>query len=289
MAKQRTTKNTSLRNRYRFVVLNDETFEEKFALSLTKRNAFVFFSTMAVILIALTSVAIIYTPLKYFIPGFGNYNYRSQILQLEFKADSLERTVAARQVWLQNMDNVMSGNIDTTVPPQPTSTVNKADINLKQASEAEKDLRKQIEEEESFSLSYNASSINEELEELKQIHFIAPVNGFITEDYATDIEHFGIDIVCPKDEPIKVVLDGTVISTGFTVETGYVIAVQHKDNLLSFYKHCSVVLKKSGSFVRAGEVIGMIGNTGEQSSGPHLHFELWKNGKPVNPRTLIPF
>jgi murein DD-endopeptidase MepM/ murein hydrolase activator NlpD len=288
MAKKRTTKNTSLRNRYRFVVLNDETFEEKFALSLTKRNAFVFFSTMTVVLIALTSVAIIYTPLKYFIPGFGNYNYRSQILQLEFKADSIEKTVASRQLWLQNVNDVISGKVDTTVPPQPTIT-GKTDINLKQASEAEKDLRKQIEEEESFSLSYNASSINEELEELKQIHFIAPVNGFITEDYATDIEHYGIDIVCPKDEPIKVVLDGTIVSTGFTVETGYVIVVQHRDNLLSFYRHCSVVLKKSGSFVRAGEVIGMIGNTGEQSSGPHLHFELWKNGTPVNPRALIPF
>ncbi len=289
MAKQRTKKNTALRNRYRFVVLNDETFEEKFALTLTKMNVFIFFSTLAVVLIALTSVAIIYTPLKYFIPGFGDYNYSSRILQLEFKADSLERTVASREIWLQNVDRVISGNIDTTVPAQPTATFNKSDINLKAASEAEKELRKQIEEEESFSLSYNANAINEDLEELKQIHFIAPVNGFITEDYSSDFEHFGIDIVCPKDEPIKAVLDGTIISVGFTVEAGYVIAIQHKDNLLSFYKHCSVVLKKSGSFVRAGEVIGIVGNTGEQSSGPHLHFELWKNGKPVNPKNLIPF
>ena len=289
MAKQRTTKNTSLRNRYRFVVLNDETFEEKFALTLTKRNVFVFFSTMAVILIALTSVAIIYTPLKYFIPGFGDYNYRGRILQLEFTTDSLERKLAARDMWLENIDKVINGNIDTTIPKQPTASFSKQNINLKAASEAEIELRKKIEEEESFSLSYNAASIDAELEELKQLHFIAPVNGFITEDFAPETEHYGIDIVTPKDEPIKTVLDGTVISASFTVNEGYVLVIQHNDNLTTFYKHSSAVLKKTGNFVRAGEVIGMVGNTGELSSGPHLHFEVWRNGKPVNPKALIHF
>lgn len=289
MAKKRTSKNTELKNKYRFVVLNDETFEEKFALTLTRNNAFVFLSTVAVVLIALTAAAIIYTPLKYFIPGFGDYNYRSQILQLQFKADSLEEAFLAREQWLQNMNDVMQGKIDTTIPKAPIASSNKNEINIKQPSKAESELRKIVEEEESFSLSYNAASINEELEELKQMHFMLPVNGYITDDFNAANGHFALDIVTPKDEPVKAILDGTIVSAAFNLDGGYTVAIQHKDNLISFYKHLGNILKKSGTFVRAGEVIGVVGNTGELSTGPHLHLEVWKNGKPLNPKAIIPF
>ncbi|MBX2902389.1 MAG: M23 family metallopeptidase [Chitinophagales bacterium] len=289
MAKQRTNKNTSLKNRYRFVVLNDETFEEKFALTLTRNNAFVFLSTVAVVLVALTSAAIIYTPLKYFIPGFGDYNYRSQILQLQFKADSLEEAFLSRELWLKNMNDVIEGKVDTGIPIAQPKTAAQGEVNLKQPSKAEAELRKIVEEEESFSLSYNATSVNEELEELKQIHFMLPVNGFITDDFNAEQGHFALDIVTPKDEPVKAILDGTIVSAAFSLEGGNTIAIQHKDNLVSFYKHLGNISKKTGTFVRAGEVIGIVGNTGELTSGPHLHLEVWKNGKPINPKAIIPF
>ncbi|MBX2909651.1 MAG: M23 family metallopeptidase [Chitinophagales bacterium] len=289
MAKKRINKNSNtLKNRYRFVVLNDETFEEKFALTLTRNNAFVFISTIVVVLIALTSAAIIYTPLKYFIPGFGDYNYRSQILQLQFKADSIENRIQAREEWLANVNKVIRGEIDTTIPKAPQKTEAKVE-KVKGPSKAEEELRKIVEEEETFSLSYNAASINEELEELKQIHFIAPVNGFVTDDFNSANAHFALDIATNKDEPVKAILDGTIVSANFTLDGGYTIAVQHKDNLISFYKHLGTILKKTGTFVRAGEVIGIVGNTGELTNGTHLHFEIWKNGKPINPRTIIPF
>jgi murein DD-endopeptidase MepM/ murein hydrolase activator NlpD len=289
MAKKRTSKNTDLRNKYRFVILNDETFEEKFALTLTRNNVFVFLSTVAVVLISLTAAAIIYTPLKYFIPGFGDYNCRSQILQLQFKADSLEEAFLAREQWLQNINAVIQGKIDTTIPKAPLVSSNKNEINIKQPSKAESELRKVVEEEESFSLSYNAASINEELEELKQMHFMLPVNGYITEDFNAADAHFALDIVTPRNEPVKAILDGTIVSAAFSLDGGYTVAIQHKDNLISFYKHLHSILKKTGTFVRAGEVIGIVGNTGELSSGPHLHLEVWKNGKPLNPKSIIPF
>jgi murein DD-endopeptidase MepM/ murein hydrolase activator NlpD len=289
MAKKRTSKNTELKNKYRFVVLNDETFEEKFALTLTRNNVFIFISTVAVILIALTSAAIIYTPLKYFIPGFGDYRYRSQILQLQFKTDSLEEVLAAKELWLENMKNVIEGKVDTTIPQTPVLNESKKDKDLKQPSAAEMELRKIVEEEESFSLSYNSAAVNEELEELKQIHFITPVNGYITDEFDVTHGHFALDVVTAKDEPVKAILDGTIVSAAYHLDGGYTVVIQHKDNLISFYKHLGSISKKSGTFVRAGEVIGFVGNTGELTSGAHLHLEVWKNGKPINPKNIIPF
>ena len=116
-----------------------------------------------------------------------------------------------------------------------------------------------------------------------------PVNWFITDDFSAEQGHFALDIVTPKDEPVKAILDGTIVSATFSIEGGNTIAIQHKDNLVSFYKHLGNISKKTGTFVRAGEVIGIVGNTGELTSGPHLHLEVWKNGKPINPKAIIPF
>ncbi|MCS6818844.1 MAG: M23 family metallopeptidase [Chitinophagales bacterium] len=287
--RKKTSRNTNLRNKYRFVVLNDETFEEKFALTLTRRNVFIFLSTVAVTLVALTSAVIIYTPLKYFIPGFGDYNYRSQIIQLQFKTDSLEKALKDRELWLNNVSNVISGNIDTTIPKAPPKKETISEKSLREPSDAEKELRRIVEEEESFSLSYNATAVNEELEEMKQLHFILPVNGYVTDDFNVSDGHYALDIVTAKDEPVKALYDGTVVSAHYSMEFGYTIVLQHKDNLVSIYKHLSKLLKKTGNFVKAGEVIGLIGNTGELSNGPHLHLEIWKNGKPVNPKLILPY
>lgn len=288
MAKIKTTQNKNLKNKFRFVILNDETFEEKFALSLTRTNVWVFIATVSFTLVFITAAAIIYTPLKYFIPGFGDYNYRGQILQLQFKTDSLAETIEAREMWLQNLMDVAAGKIDTTKPAakQP-GEIDKSQIKLTDLNEADKELRKEMEEDESFALTSGAG--NAMADEVKLMHPIAPVDGYVTDEYNATKEHYGIDIATQQDAPVKTVLNGKVISANYTFETGYVIAVQHSNDLVTFYKHNSKLLKKPGDTVKAGDVIAFAGNSGEHSTGPHLHFELWYQGKSLNPKDYIVF
>jgi murein DD-endopeptidase MepM/ murein hydrolase activator NlpD len=286
----KTSKNKNLKNKFRFVVLNDETFEEKFSLSLSRNNVWVFLGVISFTLIFLTASAIIYTPLKYFIPGFGDYNYRGQILQLQVKTDSLQDALQARSLWLENIANVASGNIDTTRPKANVNgKIDKAHIKLNEVAPEDQELRKQVEEEDNYSLSYGSAQNAGAVDEVRQMHLMDPVEGYLTEDYDKLKEHFGVDIAAKEDAPVKSVLDGKVISASYTLETGYVIEVQHKNDLVSIYKHNSKLLKKPGNFVKAGEVIAFVGNTGTLSSGPHLHFELWHDGRSLNPKDYIVF
>ena len=282
-------RNKNLKSKFRFVVLNDETFEEKFSLSLSRNNVWVFLGVISFTLIFLTTAAIIYTPLKYFIPGFGDYNYRGQILQLQFKTDSLQDALDARSLWLEDIANVASGNIDTTRPKANTHKIDKAHIKLDEIKPEDQELRKQVEDEDNYSLSYGAGQGSGAVEEVKQMHLMDPVEGYITDEYDKQKEHYGIDIAAKQDAPVKAVLDGKVISATYNLETGYVIEVQHANNLISMYKHNSKLVKKPGNFVKAGEVIAFVGSTGELSSGPHLHFELWHEGRSLNPKDYIVF
>jgi murein DD-endopeptidase MepM/ murein hydrolase activator NlpD len=286
----KTSQNNKLRNRFRFVVLNDETFEEKFSLTLTRRNVWVFLGVISFTLIFLTAAAIIYTPLKYFIPGFGDYNYRGQILQLKFKTDSLQDLLESRALWLQNIEDVASGNIDTTKTQAATiGKVDKSTIKLNEVKPEDQELRKEVEDEENYSLSTGANQNGGLVEEVKQMYLISPVEGYVTDEYNTQKEHYGIDIAAKKDAPVKAVMDGKVIAADYTLETGNMITIQHKNNLVSVYKHNGALLKKAGNYVKAGEVIAMVGSTGELSTGPHLHFELWHEGKSLNPKDYIVF
>lgn len=285
----KTRRDSSLKNKFRFVVLNDETFEEKFSLTLTRMNVWIFTSTIAVVLIMLTASAIIYTPLKYFIPGFGDYNYRGQIVALTFRTDSLEHALEQRALWLDDISNVVNGKVDTT-HSKPQATANKSDTaHISQPTEEEKQLRKDVDEEESYALSYKMDKKDGMKAQLNEFHFFPPVGGYITDEYDPQKEHYGIDIAAPTDAPVKATLDGTVISAGWNAETGYVITIQHKDNIISIYKHNAKIFKNVGNFVKAGDVIATVGNTGELSTGPHLHFEIWHGGVSLNPKEYVIF
>lgn len=284
----KTKPSKNLKSKFRFVVLNDETFEEKFSLILTRTNVWVFLSVTAFTVIFLTAAAIIYTPLKYFIPGFGDYNYRGQILQLQFKADSLEQTLQGRQAWLENVMNVASGNIDSVKPAAAaTGNIDKSKIDLNEVKPEEQELRDEVADDENYSLSANAAS--SVVAEVKQRHLMNPVEGYVTDEYDVSKQHFGIDIAAKTDAPVKSVLDGKVVSAEYNLQTGWVITVQHSDNLISFYKHNFKLLKAAGDQVRAGDVIALAGNSGELATGPHLHFELWYGGKSLNPKDYIVF
>jgi len=288
----KTTLNKSMKSKYRFVILNDATFEEMFSLILSKTNLWIFLSTVVVILVIITSSAIIYTPLKYFIPGFGDYNYKNQIIELTLQTDSLEKALNAKSLKDRNFIKIItdSGLVDETDQLIENSIiVPDQNAKIRGSSKEEMELRKEMSEVESFSINYKKEGKIDAASLLNEYYFMSPVKGVITDEFNAADKHYGIDIVANKNEPVKATLDGSVISSGFEVETGYTITIQHKDNIVSVYKHNAKIFKSLGETVKAGDVIAAVGNTGTLSSGPHLHFEIWHLGKALNPRDFIVF
>ncbi len=276
-----------LRNKYRLVILNDDSFAEKFSLRLSPLGLIILLGSVTIVMTTLVISLVAFTPLREYIPGYGNVDDRKDILQLSSKADSLENTLASRDWYINNLLNVFSGKTEGK-PPKPAkdSTGKYANIDIK-PSEQDLKLRTDIETNqlESTSNKVSANKVNA----LSNFFFFTPVKGIITTSYNLKEEHFGVDIVSKENELIKATLDGTVIFAGFTSEDGYVIQIQHTNNLTSVYKHCSSITKKTGDYVKAGEPIAAIGNTGESSKGPHLHFELWYNGFAINPQDYVVF
>lgn len=273
-----------LKNKYRLVILNDASFEERFSYRLSPLNLLTLLLTFVVLLIILVSVVIIYTPLRESIPGYTDVSLREDLTSMVFRADSLELELQRNSAYLRNIQGALKGEL----PLSKDSIYNtNQSISIPEnpmlKSKEDSMLREYVEREDSYSLSENPENST------KQIYFFAPLKGTITNEFNPGKEHYGIDVVAPKDEAIKATLDGTVVFAEWTVETGYVIQLQHSNNLVSNYKHNSVLLKKVGEEVKAGEAIAIVGNSGELSSGPHLHFELWKDGQALNPKDFINF
>lgn len=282
--------------KYRLVILNDESFEEVSSLRLSRFNVYILMSTVLVILIGLVASAIAFTPLREYIPGYaGSIDNRREILDLQRKTDSLDNSQRAHELYVENIKSIVNGGVGITKIDTPMIDVNSGallydTINLKNISDGERALREEMESESTYSLGLDLSLRPlSESSPLKSYYFFPPVKGYVTNEFEPRTKHFGIDLVAPENEAIKAAMDGTVTFAQWTSETGYVIGVQHANNLLTLYKHNSVLLKKEGDYVRAGDVIAVIGNSGEQTTGPHLHFELWFNGNPLNPKDYIVF
>jgi len=274
-----------LKSRFRLVIMNDDTLEEKASFSLRPLNVFVFAGLSVILLITLTTLLIAFTPLREYIPGYADVNMQRRVYGLILKADSLEKNIASRDQYLNNIREIINGNISTAKPAKSDLKTSRYDtIQGLKKSLADSLLRAEIESQNPLSLreGENRSGISSFL-------FFPPLKGTITSRFDAASKHYGIDIVSNKNESIKATLDGSVIFSNFTAETGYVIAIQHDNSLVSLYKHNSALLKKIGVFVKAGEVIAIIGNSGELSSGPHLHFELWYNGTPLDPMKYVSF
>lgn len=284
-SKKNQKKLQKLKNKYRLVILNDDTFEEKISLRLSQLNVFTIVGLVSLLLIVLVIILIAFTPLREFIPGYANVNIRKEGIRNTFRADSMEISMAQKDLYIDNLRHIIQGDsiyfdektvVDTTVNYQNITNTPIPEDSI---------LRNMIESEE----RYNLFSVTEGASNISSFIFFSPLKGTVTNRFNLKKQHFGIDIVAPKNETIKATLDGTVIFAGWTSETGYVIQLQHDDNLVSIYKHNSVLHKKEGDYVRAGEVIAIVGNSGELSTGPHLHFELWYNGTPLNPEDYMMF
>jgi len=272
-----------LRSKFRLVILNDETFEEKVSLKLSRMNVFVFFGGSIILLIIGMITLIAFTPLREYIPGYASTELRREALKLAIRADSLEQRLALNNQQLRSIQNIINGEIPMNEMDTATEQdIAKPDAEELEASEKENDLRTFVDEEDRFNIPSNPSA-------LSHFSFFTPVKGMITGKYNLQEDHPAVDIVADKNAPVKSCLSGTVLMAEWTSQTGYVMVIQHNQNLISIYKHNSALLKKQGDLVRTGEVIAIIGNSGEQSTGPHLHFELWHMGIPVNPENFIAF
>ncbi|MBL7929587.1 MAG: M23 family metallopeptidase [Bacteroidia bacterium] len=277
-----------LRNKYRLVIMNDQTLEEKTSLRLSPLNVFVFIGTIILSLITFTIYIIAFTPLREYIPGYTDVNMRKNLVKVTVQADSMAAVLRAQELYFNNLRNIIDGKADIAIPEgSDTSSAKYDTISKLSRSEQDSLLRAEIESQDKFSLLVNASRAP--ANDIRSFYFFTPVKGTITSEFNPREQHFGIDVVAKPNEAIKATLDGTVIFSDWTLETGYIIGLQHTNNLFSVYKHNSALLKKTGQYVKAGDVIAIIGNSGEFTTGPHLHFELWYNGKAVNPVDFISF
>lgn len=281
-----------LKNKYRLVILNDATFEEKFSYRLSPLNIVTLIMTFAVFLMGSVAVIIIFTPLREYIPGYTDVSLRQDLTNIVLRSDSLEHRLEQNNLYLANLQSILRGEEPHTedLLLQDSSRIEslKVDEIGNPTIKAKEDtlLREYVEREDSYSLN---ESTNKNNNSEAKLYYFTPLKGTVTNPFNAAEKHYGVDIVAPKNEAIKAALEGTVIFADWTVETGYVIQLQHRNNITSIYKHNSVLLKEVGQRVKAGEAIAIIGNTGKLSSGPHLHFELWKEGKAINPMQFINF
>lgn len=271
---------------YRLVILNDETFGEKLSIRLSPLGLLITVAAITIVMTTLVISLVALTPLREYIPGYGNIQDRKELLKLTLKADSIEQTLEAKESYINNLIKVFNEKQDEKpAKPKKDSLKNYSKINS-DPSTADLNFRKDIEENRSNQVTVSYAS---KTKALNDVVFYSPVKGLVTTSYNVKENHFGVDVVTKADENIKAPLDGTIIYTGFTVEDGYIIHIQHGNNLMSVFKHNSSLNKKTGERVRTGEVIGVVGNTGTLSKGQHMHFELWYNGIPVNPEEFVSF
>lgn len=284
-AKKRKELKRKLLHKYRLVILNESTFEEKISFKLSRLNVFVTGSLFIIVLIGFTTLLIAFTPLREYIPGYSSTKLKRQATELTYKTDSLVTVLDYTNRYLKNVRMVLKGDVENNSINRDSMfeqfKIDPSTVNLTPIRE-DSLLRAQVALEDKYNLFERET-------ETGSIVLFSPLSGDVSEVYDAGQKHYAVDIVAPKDMPVKAIASGTVVFSEWTAETGYVIIVKHENNFLSVYKHNGSLTKSQGEIVRAGEVIASVGNTGEFTTGPHLHFELWSNGSAVNPMDYIDF
>ena len=273
---------SKLFNKYRFVIMTDSSFEEKLSIKLSRLNVIAFVGTLVFFCFFSTMLLITYTPLSEYVPGKSTIEVQKGLIELNIKSDSLETILLNRRIYLENINKIINGEELITTENSDEKINTQTPISFEKSIE-DSLFRVKVEMEDKSSI-YKKDNTNN-----SNLMFFTPLSGLISDGYNKKTKHFGIDLVAKEKSRISTVLDGTVVISHWAYETGYVIGIQHNNDYLSLYKHNSVLLKSVGDYVSAGDHIAIIGNSGEFSSGPHLHFELWHKGIPVNPENYISF
>ena len=270
--------------KYKLTITNENTLEEIVGIHVSKLNGVSVLLSAVTIIFLIASLIIAFTPLRNYLPGYMNTEVREQIVQNALRADSLQQMLDRQRMYVMNIQDIIRGTIKVdSIHSIDSLTVVRSE-ELMERTQAEDDFRKQYEETERYNLTTidNAPAVT-------GLIFFRPTRGMISAGFDANKKHFGIDIAASPNESVLATLDGTVIMATYTADTGYVIQVQHNQNLVSVYKHCGSLLKKVGDTVKAGEAIALVGNTGGKTTGPHLHFEIWNKGRALDPTKYIVF
>ena len=277
-----------LTTRYQLIIRNEENFAEKTSVGFTY-SKIILFSVIIFIVFLVISLFLVETVLeKWFDPKYEQMVLNQQLYGLALKVDSLGQEVDRKDRFISSFKRMLSGDTSDFYDPveilrgetQPLARPAKLDIDPKDSA-----FRKEFESSDLSMISLTRVKNRE----LQDAFFFSPINGFISDAYNVKRSHFGVDIVTKTNEPVKCIADGTVIFSDWTQDGGYVLMIQHGGNLISVYKHNAELYKKLGTFVNAGEIISIVGNSGEMTNGPHLHFELWYNGNSLNPEEFVTF
>ena len=269
-----------LKTKYRLVILNDRTYEERVSLKMTPLLIVLLVFVFGLFSIFLTFVLFSFTPLNEYIPGKTDAETQKNLIEMAVDVDSLRLHTEERDLYIKHLKTILNGGVVQT------------DFLREKKKIVEKDNSLDISKEDSiFRLKVEEKSNGDyvSLASEPDIYFLNPVSGTLIDGYNIENKHFGVDLVCKENSIICTVSEGVIVTSDWTKETGFVIGVQHSRGFLSFYKHNSVLLKDVGEYVKGGDPIAIVGNSGELTSGPHLHFELWKNGQSVNPENYISF
>lgn len=268
--------------KYKLTIINENTLEEVVGLHVSKLNGVSVLLCAVTVIFLIAATIIAFTPLRNYLPGYMNSEVRELVVTNALRVDFLQQLLNRQNHYIMNIQDIFSGKISAdTVVSIDSLTILRSE-ELMERTEAEEQFRKQYEESERYNLT---TMDNAQL--TTGLVFYRPTRGIISAEFDATRKHFGIDIAANPDESVLAVLDGTVILSAYTAETGYVIQVQHAQNIVSVYKHCGSLLKKEGDTVKAGEAIALVGNTGENTTGPHLHFELWNKGRALDPSKYI--
>lgn len=270
--------------KYRLSILNENTLDEVWKLRVSMFNGLVLFFAFYVILTFITSVIIITTPIRNYLPGYLDSEIREQAISAAIKVDSLETKQSYQEAYIENILDIFEGKVDS-IPRSGVDTIRiSAEDKSLQSTERERRFRDRFEEEERYNLATSISDASM----TEGITFFRPVKGVVSEKFDIPMRRYGVGIVI-SGETVVATLEGSVIYAGYDTEVGYVIQVQHKNGFVSMYKGVSMILKKTGDKVRTGEAIALMGGVDNEVKEKNLRFELWYRGNPVNPELYISF
>lgn len=274
-----------LKDHYRLIIYNDSTIQTVWSIKLTPIKVLTLGSLGAILLILLTTVIIAYTPLRENIPGYPSAKIRQEIIHNYILVDSLESEIKSRDNYFDKLKTLFLGEVPADETAVTDSGLKTYDVKFKSSNSDSMFQYKLLDEKQNLSISKDPKR----LPSIANIHFFTPLRGLITNKFNPKTGHLAVDVVGNLNSRISSVLDGTVVFSGWTMDTGYSIFIQHENNIISAYKHNAELLKEVGDKVQAGDVIAIMGNSGELTTGPHLHFELWHNGTALDPETYIDF
>lgn len=284
----RKTFSSWLTNKYLLIIRNEENFAEKTTFSFNYARLFLLLAGVGVLVLS-SAIYLVTVALEQWLdPRHAQMEANRQVLELSMTIDSLEQEVSNKNIYIENIRRIIAGEeLDQNLDISPESDLQPAELS-ETIQPVDSQFRAEFEGSELAEITALPIAVSSDVYELRDIFLFSPLfDGIVTDGFNPKKDHYGVDLVAQENEPVRSVADGVVILSSWTLDGGYIIAIQHPGNLISVYKHNSELFKNVGNFVAAGEVVATIGNTGELTSGPHLHLELWHNGNPVNPQEYI--